>query len=318
MKPRLLHLDENHPLLIEGLRQKGFECEEDYHSSKAEIEKRIANYEGVILRSRFRMDKEFLQSGKKLKFIARVGSGLENIDTAFAHKKEIALLHAPEGNCDAVGEHALGMLLCLMHRIIQSDRQIHQGKWAREANRGVELSKKTIAIIGYGHTGKAFAHRLASFKTNTLCYDILEGMGDAYARQTSWEEIFQSADVLSLHVPLTELTKNIINHETIQKFKKPFYLINTARGDCLNIEAFINGLKSKKILGGGLDVLPYEKSSFESLFEENLSDDFHYLCKSEKVVLTPHIAGWSQESKYKLAQCILDKILCLYKVGKKI
>ncbi|WP_103327739.1 NAD(P)-dependent oxidoreductase [Bacteroidetes bacterium endosymbiont of Geopemphigus sp.] len=318
MKPRLLHLDENHPLLIENLRQEGFECEEDYYSSKTEIEKRIANYEGIILRSHFRIDKEFLQAGKKLKFIARVGSGLENIDTAFAYKKGIVLLHAPEGNCDAVGEHALGMLLCLMHRIIQSDRQIHQGKWMREANRGVELSRKTIAIIGYGHTGKAFARRLSSLKTKTLCYDILEGIGDTYARQTSWEEIFQLADVLSLHVPLTELTKNIINHETIQKFKKSFYLINTARGDCLSIEALTDSLKSGKILGAGLDVLPYEKSSFESLFEEQLSDDFHYLCHSEKVVLTPHIAGWSQESKYKLARCIFDKIICLYKAGKKI
>lgn len=313
MNAKLLHLDENHPLLIENLQKMGFDCEEDYHTCKTEIQKRIHIYDGIILRSRFPIDKEFLETAKKLKFIARVGSGLENIDTDFAQRKGIALLHAPEGNCDAVGEHALGLLLCLMHRIVQSNRQINKGKWIREANRGVELTGKTIAIIGYGHTGKAFARCLTSFNTNTLCYDVRENLGDSYAKQTSWKEIFQLADVLSLHIPLTKLTKNMINQDTIGKFKKPFYLINTSRGDCVDIKALVKAIESGKILGGGLDVLSYEKSSFESLFEGKLPDDFHYLCQSEKIILTPHIAGWTQESKYKLAKCIFDKIVRLYK-----
>jgi D-3-phosphoglycerate dehydrogenase len=306
---KVLHLDTNHPLLWEGLEKLGFDNYADYSSPKEEIEKIISGYEGVIIRSRISLDKSILEKAVNLKFIGRVGAGLENIDTTYARERNIFLAAAPEGNRNAVGEHNLGMLLSLFNKFNKAHREIQQGIWDREGNRGHELEGKTVGIIGYGNMGKAFAQKLAGFDVEVICYDILGGVGDANARQVGIMELQQRTDVLSLHVPQTPLTINMVNTTFIEGFHKPFWLLNTARGKCVNTSDLVAALKSAKILGAGLDVLEYEKSSFENLFTKGeLPEAFRYLIEADNVLLTPHIAGWSKESKVKLAQTILDKI----------
>ncbi|MCE2613895.1 2-hydroxyacid dehydrogenase [Flavobacteriaceae bacterium D16] len=306
---KVLHLDTNHPLLWEGLEKLGFDNEADYTSTKNEIEEIIAEYQGIIIRSRISLDKSLLEKAVNLKFIGRVGAGLENIDMAYAIERNIFLAAAPEGNRNAVGEHCLGMLLSLFNNFNKAHREIQQGIWEREGNRGVELEGKTVGIIGYGNTGKAFAQKLTGFDVEVICYDILGGVGDANARQVGIMELQQRTDVLSLHVPQTPLTKNMINTSFIEAFHKPFWLLNTARGKCVNTDDLVAALKFGKILGAGLDVLEYEKASFENLFTKGtLPKAFQYLINADNVLLTPHVAGWSKESKVKLAQTILDKI----------
>lgn len=306
---KILHLDSNHPLLLEQLNLLGFENHKDYTSSKANIEERIHEYDGIVLRSRFAIDKGFLDKAVNLKFIARVGAGLENIDVAYARKKDIFLASAPEGNRNAVGEHSLGMLLSLFNKLNKADREIRLGKWDREGNRGLELEGKTVGIIGYGNMGKAFAKKLSGFEVEVVCYDILGGVEDENARQVGIMELRQKSDVISLHVPETPFTHQMINSEFISRFHKPFWFLNTARGKCVVTADLVAALKSGKILGAGLDVLEYEKSSFEQLFtEKEIPEAFQFLLKSENVLLSPHVAGWTIESKEKLAQTIVDKI----------
>lgn len=308
---KVLHLDTNHPLLITQLNNLGFQNEEDYTSSKTEIEAKICDYDGVIIRSRFSIDKQFLDAAINLKFIGRVGAGLENIDCTYAENKGIYLISAPEGNRNAVGEHTLGMLLSLFNKLNKANREVKDGKWLREDNRGIELDGKTIGIIGYGNMGKAFAKKLRGFEVDVLCYDIKPNVGDKNAEQVSLDVIYQEADVLSLHTPETLLTRNLVNKEFINNFSKPFWFINTARGKSVVTKDLVSSLKSGKILGAGLDVLEYEKTSFENLFnrsDEEMPVAFRYLIKADNVILTPHVAGWTIESKEKLAQTIVDKI----------
>ncbi len=306
---KVLLLDTNHPLLKQGLLDLGFQVDENYTASKPEIEKIIGDYDGIIIRSRFPIDRSFLQKAKKLKFIGRVGAGLENIDIDFAHKQGIRLFNAPEGNRNAVGEHALGLILNLFNKICSADSEVRSGIWQREANRGVELDGKTIGIIGYGNMGKAFARKLRGFEVEVLAYDIKPDVGDKNARQVELAELFAKTDVLSLHVPQTNLTRKMVDKDFIDKFHKNFWLINTARGSVVNTSDLVQALKSGKILGAGLDVLEYEKSSFENMFENNnFPEDFQTLIQLPNVILTPHVAGWTIESKEKLAQIILDKI----------
>lgn len=311
---KILHLDKNHPLLLNQLNDLGYTNHEDYTSSKSEIEAKIKTYDGIIIRSRFTIDQQFLNAATNLKFIGRVGAGLENIDCDYAQKKGVYLISAPEGNRNAVGEHALGMLLSLFNKLNKADREVRQGKWLREANRGIELDGKTVGLIGYGNMGKAFAKKLGGFDVVVLCYDIKDNVGDENCKQVPLEELQEKADVLSLHTPQTELTINMVNSEFINKFKKPFWLINTARGKSLVTADLVNALETGKILGAGLDVLEYEKSSFENLFknsnrkDEEMPEAFRYLIKAENVLLTPHVAGWTIESNIKLAQTIVDKI----------
>ncbi|WP_053990789.1 2-hydroxyacid dehydrogenase [Mangrovimonas sp. TPBH4] len=304
----ILHLDTNHPLLIEQLNDLGFTNHEDYTSTKFEIESKIEAYEGIVIRSRFTIDKQFLDAATNLKFIGRVGAGLENIDCDYAQQKGISLIAAPEGNRNAVGEQALGMLLSLFNNLNKADAEVRQGKWLREANRGVELDGKTIGIIGYGNMGKAFAKKLKGFEVDVLCYDIQAGVGDNNAEQVPLEVFCKQVDVVSLHTPQTPLTLGMINKTFIDKFKKPFWFINTARGKSVATEDLVAALKTGKILGAGLDVLEYEKASFENLFLEEMPEAFKYLIQAQNVLLTPHIAGWTIESKEKLAQTIVDKI----------
>ncbi len=320
---KILHLDKNHKLLINQLNDLGYTNHEDYTSSKEYIEAKIQDYDGIIIRSRFSIDKQFLDKAINLKFIGRVGAGLENIDCDYAKQKGVYLISAPEGNRNAVGEHSLGMLLSLFNKLNKANHEVRQGKWLREDNRGIELDGKTVGLIGYGNMGKAFAKKLRGFDVNVLCYDIKDNVGDENATQVSLQEFQQKVDVVSLHTPETLLTINMINTNFINQFKKPFWFINTARGKSVETKDLVSALQSGKILGAGLDVLEYEKASFEDLFKdvvgssassraqsrgENLPNPFQYLIQADNVLLTPHIAGWTIESKEKLAQTIVDKI----------
>ncbi|WP_430614831.1 2-hydroxyacid dehydrogenase [Flavobacterium sp. JP2137] len=309
---RILHLDSNHPLMMEQLEQAGFINDCDYTSSKEIVEQKIADYDGIVIRSRFKIDRSFIDAATQLKFIARVGAGLENIDCDYAASKNISLIAAPEGNSTAVGEHAMGMLLSLMNKLNLADREVRQGIWIREGNRGVEIEGKTVGIIGYGHMGKAFAQRLKGFNCQVICYDIQEAVGNENATQVSLEQFQRDIDILSLHTPETPDTLNLINKEFLSKLSKPIYLINTARGKSVNTADLVACLQSGIVLGAGLDVLEYEKSSFENLFQETvLPEPLQYLIQSDRVLLSPHIAGWTKESKEKLAQVITDKIKAL-------
>lgn len=305
---KILHLDINHPLLIEQLVEAGFDNDTDYSSNQEEVENKIHNYDGIIIRSRIRINKQFLRKATKLKFIGRVGAGLENIDMEVAKELGVKLFNAPEGNRNAVGEQALGMLLSLFNNLNRADKEVRNGIWKREENRGLELEGKTVGIIGYGNMGKAFAKKLKGFDVDVLCYDIVGGVSDDNARQVGVLEFKKKVDVVSLHTPQTPETMGMINKEFIDSFQKAFWFINTARGKSVVTSDLVEALKSKKILGAGLDVLEYEKASFENLFSDEMPEALRYLIASDNVLLTPHIAGWTIESKEKLAQTIVGKI----------
>ena len=313
----ILHIDRNHPLMLSQLEAQGFENYEDYTSSKESIEAKIADYEGIIIRSRFTIDRTFLDKATRLKFIGRVGAGLENIDVAYAESKDITLIAAPEGNRNAVGEHALGMLLALLNKFKKSNNEIKNGKWLREENRGWELDGKTVGIIGYGNMGKSFAKKLRGFDCSVICYDILPDKGDENAKQVTLVDFFRQADVVSLHTPQTPQTIGMVNEVFINSFAKSFWFLNTARGKSVVTDDLVHALQSGKVLGAGLDVLEYEKASFEDFFsDEQMPESFKYLLEADNVILTPHIAGWTLESKEKLAQIIVDKIIS--KFGKLV
>lgn len=310
---KVLHLDSNHSLLIDQLQALGFENHEDYTGSKDEVMAKIGDYDGLIIRSRFSIDKTFIDAASALKFIGRVGAGLENIDVDYAEAKGIKLIAAPEGNRNAVGEQALGMLLSLFNKLNKADQEVRQGKWLREENRGIELDGRTVGLIGYGNMGKSFAKKLRGFEVEVLCYDIKPNVGDNNARQVSLKEFQQQVEVVSLHTPQTPSTLKMVNKEFINAFAHPFWLINTARGKSVVTADLVEALKSGKIRGAGLDVLEYEKSSFEDLFTGQMPEPFDYLIHADNVLLTPHIAGWTVESKEKLAQTIADKIAASFK-----
>lgn len=304
---KILQLDTNHPLITEQLIAKGFVIEEDTTSSYEEIITKIKDYEGIIIRSRIPLDSYFLEQAKHLKFIARVGAGMENIAVETAEKLGISLINSPEGNRDAVAEQVVGMLLLLTNRLFIASEEVKAGIWKREENRGDELLGKTFGIIGYGNMGKATAKRLSGFGLEVIFYDIKPNLSDEYATQVSLEELKQRADILSLHIPLTEDTHYMVDEKFISEMAKPFYFINTARGKNVKTDSLVEALKSGKVKGAALDVLEYEKSSFENLDSKN--ETLQYLLNSEKVIVTPHIAGWTHQSKEKLAQIIVDKIV---------
>lgn len=305
---KVLFLDTTHPFLIEGLREAGCEIIENYSCTENELNDVISKSDAIVIRSRFKLTKEMLQSATHLKFIARVGAGMENIDVDFAESIGIRCLHAPEGNMDAVAEHALGMLLALMNNIVRADKEVRAGIWKREANRGTELMGKTVGIIGYGNMGSSFAKRLSGFSVNVLAHDKYKtGFGNELVKESSLEDLFQHCDVLSIHLPLTSETKKMVDEQFISKFRKDIYLINTARGKIVSTSALANGIRSGKIKGACLDVLEDEALSFEKLVD--VSDDLRFLFESDKMIFTPHIAGWSHESNRKLAEVLVSKIL---------
>lgn len=304
---KILLLDKNHPLITEQLLAKNFVLEEDFTSSYDEVCRKIENYDGIIIRSRIPLDKNFLEKGTNLKFIARVGAGMENIDIPVAENLGIQLINSPEGNRDSVAEHVVGMLLILMNRLFIASQEVKKGIWKREENRGDELLGKTVGLIGYGNMGKATAKRFSGFGCKVIFYDILPGLSDEYASQVTLEELKNSADILSLHIPLTAETLYMVDEKFISEMKNNFYFVNTARGKNVETKYLVDALKSGKVKGACLDVLEYEKSSFENIETEN--EDLQYLLESEKTIVTPHIAGWTHQSKEKLAQVIVDKIV---------
>jgi len=307
---KILFIDSNHKLLHETLLASGHSCDLNYDWTKEEIIENIHLYEGIIIRSKIKITKDIIDKAVKLKFIARAGAGMENIDVVYAESKGIKCLHAAEGNRDGVGEHALGMLLALFNNLCRANKEVREGKWIREGNRGVELSGKTVGIIGYGNMGSAFAERLKGFGVKILAYDkFKKNFGNDFVSETTVEKIFEEAEVLSLHTPLTEDTYYMINDAFINKFKKNIYIINTARGESLNTADLVKNLNSGKVLGACLDVLEYESVSFENLAAANLPEPFQYLIKSDKVILSPHIAGWTKESHEKIAKILAEKIL---------
>lgn len=313
MDIKILHIDSNHPILWDQLQNAGFINHSDFTSSKEEIEAKIQDYQGIVIRSRFKIDKTFLDKATNLQFIARVGAGLESIDCDYAVAKNISLIAAPEGNRNAVAEHTLGMILSLFNKLNQAHSEIQSGHWNRESNRGYELDGRTVGIIGYGNMGKAFAKKLRGFDVNVLCYDILENVGDANAKQVSLQELQEKTDVLSLHLPWTEQTNKMVDSDFINAFQKPFWIINTSRGKNIVTDDLVAAIQSGKILGAGLDVLEYEKLSFETLFyDKNTPEAFQFLLEAKNVILTPHIAGWTFESHERLAQVIVDKIKAKY------
>ena len=304
---KILLLDSNHPLITEQLLAKGFILEEDFTSSYDEVLQKINQYDGIIIRSRIPLDKNFLENAQNLKFIARVGAGMENIDLEVAKNLGISLINSPEGNRDAVAEHVVAMLLILMNRLFIASEEVKNGVWKREENRGDELLGKTFGIIGYGNMGKATAKRLSGFGVEVIFYDILPNLEDEFAKQVSLEELQERADILSLHIPLDASTEYLVDENFISKMKKNFYLVNTARGKNVKTSAIVDALKSGKVKAAALDVLEYEKSSFENL--ETNNEDLQFLLESNQVIVTPHIAGWTHQSKEKLAQFIVDKIV---------
>ena len=311
---KILLLDSNHPLITEQLLAKGFILEEDFTSSYDEVLQKINQYDGIIIRSRIPLDKNFLENAQNLKFIARVGAGMENIDLEVAKNLGISLINSPEGNRDAVAEHVVAMLLILMNRLFIASEEVKNGIWKREENRGDELLGKTFGIIGYGNMGKATAKKLSGFGVEVIFYDILPNLEDEFAKQVSLEELQERADILSLHIPLDASTEYLVDENFISKMKKNFYLVNTARGKNVKTSALVDALKSGKVKAAALDVLEYEKSSFENLdtstsLSTRNKEDLQFLLDSEQVIVTPHIAGWTHQSKEKLAQFIVDKIV---------
>lgn len=309
MKKKVLILDAIHPVLEERLSNLGYVCQQDYTSSKTEVEQKINNYFGIVIRSRFPIDQTFIDKAPNLKFIARSGAGLENIDTDYAEKKGIKIFNSPEGNKDAVAEHIIGMLLMLFNQLKKGDAEVKSGKWDREGNRGLEIAGKTIGIIGYGNMGSAFAKKLSGFDCHVISYDKYKSnYSDKYIKEVSLNTLFNEADIISIHLPLTTETHHYVNHQFISQFKKDIYLINTARGNNVNLNDLIKNLKNGKVLGTCLDVLELETKSFEITDTNNLSESFIQLTQSNKVVLSPHVAGWTIESYQKLSSFLADKI----------
>lgn len=306
-------IDKVHPVLFERLSKAGFLCIDASGFSFEEIVEQNASVNGIVIRAKFQLTAERLARFPNLQFIARSGSGLENIDVSWCKVHSIQLFNSPEGNRNAVAEHALGMLLTLMNKIQRADLQIRKGIWRREENRGEELDGKTVGIIGYGNNGSAFAKKLRGFDVRVLAYDKYKhGFGDAFVQESTLEAIFNAADVVSLHIPQNKETLGMVNESFIDAFQKPFYLLNLARGKIVNPEALIYGLESNKIKAAGLDVLAYESKDFESIFTQNLPAAFSYLLNSDRVLLTPHVGGWTKESYVKLSDVLADKIIEFY------
>ena len=307
---KALIIDKVHDIMFRMFSDADISYDYKPQITKSEFELIISDYEILIIRSKFKIQKEDIDKGTRLKVIGRVGAGLENIDIEYAQSKGIVCLNSPEGNRDAVGEHAVGMLLNLWNKIPKAHNEIKQGIWDREANWGSEISDKTVGVIGYGNMGNAFARRIKAFTPNVLAYDkYKQNYSDEFVQESTMQDLFENCDILSLHVPLTEETKYLVSKEFICKFKKPIVLINTARGECVNTEDLVWAMKENNIAGACLDVLEYEKTTFEDLFSSEIPEALNYLIQSENVILTPHVAGWTNEAYLKLSRVMAEKVI---------
>ncbi len=311
---KVLFIDTVHEILQQRLEKKGVKCIDGSKFSleecRSELQKGI---DGIVIRSRFRMDVTLLEGAEDLKFIARSGAGMENIDEAYCQQRNIQLFNAPEGNRTAVGEHALGMLLSLFNHLKKGDTEVRKGIWDREGNRGIELTGKTVGIIGYGNNGSAFAKVLRGFDCRILAYDKYRtGFGDEFVEESSLEEIYKQAEIISFHIPQNGETIHWANPAFFEQINHPFYLINLSRGKIVQTSALMDAIASGKVKGAVLDVLEYESSSFENVFSGQLPPDFQRLLESEQVLLSPHVGGWTNESYYKLSSVLADKIEAAY------
>lgn len=314
MEKHILIVDDIHPVFMEIVESIGYNCDYQPLITAEDALAIIGNYEGLVIRSKFRLNKQYLDAAADLRFICRAGAGMDNIDEAYATEKGISLINAPEGNMDAVGEHATGLLLSLMNNFNTADAEIRSGYWKREANRGYELKGKTVGIIGYGFMGRSFATKLAGFGVNVIAYDKYKtGFSDQFAREVSMEEIVKHSDILSFHIPLTSETNGMVDDEYLYHFKKPIFLINTARGPIVKTKAVLKAIEQGKILGAGLDVLEIEK--FPKLAEQEW---FEALRSSKKVLLTPHVAGWTFDSYRKISEVMAEKLKSLAETRKTI
>jgi D-3-phosphoglycerate dehydrogenase len=306
---KILIVDDLHQVFFDKLNEAGL-----FYTYRPDIDRRealdiIEHYQVLVIRSKFKVDQEVLDQAKCLKYIARAGAGMDNIDEELALRQGICLLNAPEGNKDAVGEHLIGMLFSLMNNLLRADKQVRNREWLREENRGIELGGKTVALIGYGNNGRAMAKKLSGFDVKVIAYDKYKtGFSDAYAQEVSMEQIVKEADVLSLHIPLTRETRGLINKEYLFHFRKPIFFLNGARGEIVEIEAVLDAISSGKILGAGFDVLPIEK--FPGLDNTTW---FNKLIDKDRVILSPHVAGWTVESYFKIASILADKLLASLK-----
>lgn len=310
MPIHILIVDDFHPDAIALLRDAGFHVDIREGMSREEFLSVVPDYEVLLLRSRFRIDREVLDTAVKLRLIGRAGAGMENIDREYAQQKSVVCLNSPEGNRDSVGEHAMGGLLMLLHQLGKANAEMHNGHWNRKGNWGTELMGKTVGIIGYGNTGSRMARKLSGFDCRILAYDKYKsGFGNEWVTECTPEDIFWEADILSLHVPLTSETHYLVNEAYINRFSKPFLLLNTSRGAVVQTEALVNGLEQGKITGVYLDVLEYEGLNFEQLAHEDIPKPLQYLVDSDKVILTPHIAGWTHESYRKISVILAEKVV---------
>lgn len=315
---KVLITDNTHPILQEKLENAGIVVTVDYNTNYNQLLSIIDNYDGLVVRSKIVIDSDFIAQCHRLKCIGRVGAGMDTIDVESAERKGIRCLNSPEGNCDAVGEHTLGLLLALFNKIASANMDVRKGLWQREANRGIEIKGKTIGIIGFGNMGGAFAKRLAGFDCHVLAYDILGSQASGfslhlpYVENVSLNTLQANADVVSLHVPLTPSTQYLVDSQFLNTFAKPIFLLNTSRGAVVNTCDLVTALQSQQVLGAALDVIEYENMANDGLSIDHLPNDFRYLLQCANTIVTPHVAGWTIESKYKLAAVLADKIInCL-------
>lgn len=307
---RILFADSNDSVLHETLMSAGHHCDLFWDRSASELIGLLPGYDALVIRSKFRVTGAIMDACPNLKCIGRVGAGMENIDQAYAAARGIACVSAPEGNRDAVGEHALGMLLMLLNNLKKADAEVRNGIWLRAENRGYEIAGKTVGIIGYGHMGSSFAKKLQGFDCRVLAYDKYRtGFGNAWVTEAPQQQLFEEADIFSIHLPLTRETEYLVDLDYINSFKKNIYLLNTARGKCLSTAGLVSALESGKVTGACLDVLEYESISFEKIEQAGLPAAFRYLVSSDRVILSPHIAGWTHESNYKMSRIIAGKML---------
>lgn len=310
MNKKILIADHLHPAFKEEAEKLGFECDDMPLISREETIKILKDYCGLVIRTKFQVDEEIISAGTGLRFIARAGAGMDNVDEEYALSRGIVCINAPEGNRDAVAEHVIGMLLSLLNNFTKADKEIRQGIWNRESNRGWELKGKTVAIIGYGNTGQRLARKLSGFEVSVIAYDKYKtGFSDAYATEVSMEQVVKQADILSFHVPLTAETRQLFDEEYLFHFKKPIFLLNASRGEVVNTRAVLNGIRKGQISGAGLDVLEVEK--FPALAGQEW---FNELAGCEKVILSPHVAGWTHESFQKISEVLAEKLKSIFPV----
>lgn len=309
---KVMFIDKTDPVLWEALEAQGYDCADYTSENREKIMQDLPGFFGLIVRSRIKLDREFLARAERLRFIGRSGVGLEHIDLPYAAERNILVLPSPEGSRDTVGEHAAGLLLCLMNHLARADRQVRRGEWIRAGNRATELKGKTVGIIGYGNMGTAFAQRLLGFDVRVLAYDKFKsGYGNEHAEAVDLPTLQAQADVISLHIPYLPENHYFVNDAFLEAFAKPIFLVNTARGLILETEALVRKLKSGKVLGAALDVIEYEEMSFVHLDPKKQPEAFQYLLQSDSVVLSPHIAGWSHESERGHALALVDKIAAI-------